>query len=134
VVGGEDVGFDMRSFSVEMVLVLYSFAAEVGIVADLVVRSDLVVSDLQAHCAGPDATVRTVRPCKPHRGGVRLRLELCRSADGRLFAPSFTLQVAFIVRPVKVWRRECAPLHIHPRIQPSLGVVLRSCTQQHLCA
>jgi hypothetical protein len=58
VVGGEDVGFDMRSFSVEMVLVLYSFAAEVGIVADLVVRSDFVVSDLQAHCAGPDATVR----------------------------------------------------------------------------
>jgi hypothetical protein len=75
-------------FSVEMVLFLYSFAAEVGIVADLVVRSDLVVSDLQAHCAGPDATVRTVRPCKSHREVGRLRLELCRSADGKLFASS----------------------------------------------
>jgi hypothetical protein len=73
---------------VEMVLVLYTFAVEVEIMADLVVRSDFVVSDLQAHCAGPDATVQTVRPCKPHREFVRLRLELCRSADGRLFASS----------------------------------------------
>jgi hypothetical protein len=74
---------------VEMVLFLYSFAVEVEIVADLVVCSDLVVSDLRVlHCAGPDATGRTMRPCKPHRAFVPLRLGLSCSADGRLFASS----------------------------------------------
>jgi hypothetical protein len=74
---------------VEMVLFLYSFAVEVEIVADLMVCSDLVVSDLRVlHCAGPDATGRTMRPCKPHRAFVPLRLEFSHSTDGRLLALS----------------------------------------------